>query len=106
MVDGLDHPRDEDVDAGGAGRPPLRDSWTTLAEYLATLERTGIATNVGVFVGATIRGSTSWGWRTSRQRPSSSIRMRALVRQAMQDGAFGVGTSLILTPASRTLTER
>ena len=79
--------------------------WTTLAEYLATLERTGIATNVGAFVGATTVRQHVLGMANVAPTPEQLDRMRALVRQAMQDGAFGVGTSLIYAPASYSSTD-
>ncbi len=79
--------------------------WTTLAEYLATLERRGISTNVASFVGATTIRQHVLGMANVAPTPAELERMRSLVRQAMQDGALGVGTSLIYAPASYSTTD-
>ncbi len=73
--------------------------WTTLGEYLAHLERRGVAVNVASFVGAT---TVRVHELDHADRPPSAeelARMQALVRQAMEEGALGVGSSLIYAPA-------
>jgi N-acyl-D-amino-acid deacylase len=72
--------------------------WTTLAEYLTYLERKGIATNVASFIGAgTIREHVV-GLANRAPTPAELDRMRALVRQEMEAGALGIGSSLIYAP--------
>ncbi len=73
--------------------------WTTLGEYLASLERRGVAPNVASFVGATTVRIHELGYEDRPPTPEELDRMRALVRQAMEEGALGVGSSLIYTPA-------
>jgi len=73
--------------------------WTTLGEYLQFLERKGIAVNVASFVGATTVRQHELGERDIDPDPAQLARMRGLVRQAMEEGALGVGTSLIYPPA-------
>jgi N-acyl-D-aspartate/D-glutamate deacylase len=75
-------------------------TWTTLAEYLALLERQGIAPNVASFVGATTVREHVIGLADRKATPQELERMRGLVRQAMQQGALGVGSSLIYAPAT------
>lgn len=73
--------------------------WTSLDEGLESLVRRGIACNVASFVGATSLRIHEVGYA---DRPPSSAeldRMRGLTREAMQDGALGVGSSLIYAPA-------
>ncbi|MGH6659423.1 MAG: N-acyl-D-amino-acid deacylase family protein, partial [Sphingomicrobium sp.] len=77
---------------------PIR--WTTLAQYLEYLARKGIAPNVASFIGATTVREHELGERDVDPTPAQLKRMRALVRQAMRDGAFGVASSLIYAPAS------
>ncbi len=73
--------------------------WTTLGEYLEHLEHRGISTNVASFVGATTVRVHELG-RADRPPTEAELdRMRALVRQAMAEGAMGVGSSLIYAPA-------
>ncbi|MEO7240027.1 MAG: D-aminoacylase [Sphingomicrobium sp.] len=74
--------------------------WTTLGEYLVWLEKRGIAPNVASYVGATTVRQHELGERDVDPNPDQLARMRTLVRQAMEEGAMGVGTSLIYPPAS------
>ncbi len=79
--------------------------WTTLAEYLQHLEDRGIATNVASFVGATTVRIHVLGEEDRAPDPEELERMKALVEQAMKDGALGVGSSLIYAPAFYSTTE-
>ena len=74
-------------------------AWTTLREYLATLENGGISTNVASFVGATTVRIHELGHENRPPTPDELDRMKALVRQAMEEGAMGLGSSLIYAPA-------
>ncbi|RPI57081.1 MAG: D-aminoacylase [Acidobacteria bacterium] len=80
-------------------------SWTTLGEYLAFLEKKGISTNVASFVGATTIRIHELGYADRAPTPEELDRMRALVRAAMEEGALGVGSSLIYAPAFYAKTE-
>ncbi|HEX6096838.1 MAG TPA: D-aminoacylase [Thermoanaerobaculia bacterium] len=73
--------------------------WTTLREYLDSLVRRGISVNVASFVGATTIRMHVLGEVDRAPTAEELERMRALVRQAMEDGALGVGSSLIYAPA-------
>lgn len=74
-------------------------AWTTLDEYLRHLERRGVSPNVASFVGATTVRMHELGEGDVDPTPEQLARMRALVRRAMEDGALGVGSSLIYAPA-------
>ena len=73
--------------------------WTTLAEYLKFLEKKGISTNVASFVGATTVRIHEVGFANRPPTREELQRMKELVRQAMREGALGVGSSLIYPPA-------
>jgi N-acyl-D-amino-acid deacylase len=73
--------------------------WTTLGEYLEMLERKGIAPNIASFVGATTIRIHEVGYDDREPTQDELARMKDLVRQAMRDGALGVGSSLIYAPA-------
>jgi N-acyl-D-amino-acid deacylase len=75
-------------------------SWTTLAQYLDFITRKGVTPNVASFVGATTVRVHELGEKDVQPTPAQLIRMRALVRQAMKDGALGVGSALIYAPAT------
>ena len=74
-------------------------TWTTLGEYLEHLETKGVATNVASFVGATTVRIHELGHEDREPTAAELERMRALVRQGMEEGALGVGSSLIYAPA-------
>ncbi|MGH7530451.1 MAG: N-acyl-D-amino-acid deacylase family protein [Gemmatimonadales bacterium] len=74
-------------------------TWTTLGEYLDDLVAQGVSTNVASFVGATTIRIHELGWDDRPPTPAELERMQALVRQAMEEGALGVGSSLIYAPA-------
>jgi N-acyl-D-amino-acid deacylase len=74
--------------------------WTTLGQYLEHLERRGISPNVASFIGATTVRIHELGEADLDPDAAQLGRMRALVREAMQEGALGVGSSLIYAPAS------
>ena len=73
--------------------------WTTLGEYLAYLEQRGVAANVASFVGATTVRVHELDHDDRPPTAEELARMQALVRQAMEEGALGVGSSLIYAPA-------
>jgi N-acyl-D-amino-acid deacylase len=73
--------------------------WTTLADYLRYLERRGISCNVASFIGATTIRENVIGFEDKAPTPQQLDAMRALVRQEMEAGALGIGTSLIYPPA-------
>ncbi|HEY7216195.1 MAG TPA: D-aminoacylase [Thermoanaerobaculia bacterium] len=74
-------------------------TWTTLGEYLDQLVARGIAPNVASFVGATTVRVHEVGYADRPPAPEELARMRKLVDQAMEEGALGVGSSLIYAPA-------
>ncbi|MDM7956512.1 amidohydrolase family protein [Blastomonas sp.] len=74
--------------------------WTTLGDYLTYLETRGVATNVASFVGAATVRVHELGEGDVDPSPEQLARMRTLVREAMNEGAMGVGSSLIYAPGS------
>jgi N-acyl-D-amino-acid deacylase len=79
--------------------------WTTLGEYLESMERRGIAPNIASFVGATTARVHELGYENRLPNAEEMERMKALVRAAMEEGALGVGSSLIYAPANYSSTE-
>lgn len=73
--------------------------WTTLGEYLEYLEKKRIAPNVASFVGATTVRIHEIGYENRPPSREELERMKQLVRTAMEEGAMGVGSSLIYPPA-------
>ena len=79
--------------------------WTTLGEYLRSLEGRGVSPNIASFVGATSVRIHELGNEDRQATPEELERMKVLVRNAMEEGAMGVGSSLIYAPASYANTE-
>src|SRR6202171_4717698 len=79
--------------------------WNTLAEYLHYLETRGVLCNVPSFVGATTVREYVIGLEDKAPTPEQLEQMRELVRQEMEAGALGIGTSLIYPPAFYAKTE-
>lgn len=79
--------------------------WTTLGEFMQFLENKGISTNVASFVGATTVRMHEIGYEDRPPTAEELERMKALVRTAMEEGAMGVGSSLIYAPAFYAETE-
>lgn len=79
--------------------------WTTLAEYLQFLEKKGVAQNVASFIGATTLREYAIGLEDKDPTPEQMDSMRQLVRQEMESGALGIGSSLIYPPAFYAKTE-
>lgn len=73
--------------------------WTTLAGWLEGLERRGVAVNLASFVGATTVRVHELGYANRPPTVEELARMQELVREAMREGALGVGASLIYAPA-------
>ena len=79
--------------------------WRTYADYFAILEDIGIPINVVHNVGLTQVRQVVLGERDVRPDLAEIEEMKALVRQAMEDGAVGVSTSLIYPPAIYAATD-
>ncbi len=80
-------------------------AWTTLGEYLEYMVDAGISPNVASFVGATTVRIHVLGYEDRLATSEELDEMRALVGQAMEEGALGLGTSLIYAPAFYADTE-
>ena len=79
--------------------------WNTLTEYLRYLEQRGVSCNVASFIGATTIRENVIGLEDKQPTPEQLEQMRQLVRQEMEAGALGIGTSLIYPPAFYAKTE-
>ena len=74
--------------------------WTTLGEYLQSLVHRGVSLNVGSFLGAATPRVHVMG-RANRAATDAELdQMRAVVKQAMNEGAFGVASALIYAPGA------
>src|SRR6266446_3025992 len=74
--------------------------WTDFNGYYTRLLRQGISTNIGSYVGSSQIWTYVHGDQAGPPTPSELDQMRALVREAMQQGALGVSSSLSGPPGS------
>lgn len=87
------------------GRIKYDIPWRTLGGYLQHLEDKGVSPNVASFVGATTLRIHEVGYDDRPATAEELSRMQELVREAMREGALGVGSSLIYAPANFAPTE-
>jgi N-acyl-D-amino-acid deacylase len=79
--------------------------WTTLGDYFSSLERRQISPNVASFVSAIAVRVHELGYANRAPSAEELERMKALVKQAMEEGAMGVTSALIYAPANYAKTE-
>ena len=79
--------------------------WSRFRDWLEWLEGRGASVNVGSFLGGGTLREYVKGWEIGQQTPEELETTRRVVREAMEDGAFGVATALIYPPNSYTTDE-
>ncbi len=89
----------------GTGDIEYDITWETLGEYLEFLEKKGVSTNVASFVGATTLRINTVGFEDRAPSAEEMEAMKDMVKKAMEEGAMGVGSSLIYAPAFYSSTE-
>ncbi len=83
----------------------ISPDWRTFRQYFARLEKQGMGINLASYVGATQVRRMVLGDADVQPTPEQLEKMKALVRDAMRDGAVGVSTSLEYAPAPYAKTE-
>jgi N-acyl-D-amino-acid deacylase len=77
----------------------ITPDWRTFAQYFARIEKQGIGINMAHYVGATQVRRMVLGDEDKQPTAAELERMKSLVREAMEQGAVGVSTSLQYPPA-------
>lgn len=95
----------EGISPGPRKRSRRSKLWTTLGGYFDHLEKQGVSTNFASFVGATSVRTYVIGEANRAPTRAEMTMMKELVRDAMRQGAMGVGSSLIYAPATFASTE-
>src|SRR5580698_1352695 len=83
----------------------ITPDWRTFRQYFARLEKQGMGINLASYVGATTVRSIVLGEENKQPTPEQLEQMKALVRDAMKDGAVGVSSALEYAPAPYAKTE-
>lgn len=92
------------LNAGLDGAPGLPGRWSSVAEYLSMFDR-GVAVNICYIVGNSPLRINAVGWDNRPATQRDMANMRALLREAMQEGAFGLSTGLDYPPGSYASTD-
>ena len=88
---------------------PSRDDgvtvdWTTLGGYFSRLERQRMSTNIASYVGEEQVWTYVKGYDQTPVTPTELEAMKELVGQAMEEGAMGLSTALLMPPSSLATT--
>jgi N-acyl-D-amino-acid deacylase len=73
--------------------------------WLRAMESHGVSPNIGSFVGASTLRQYAMGMHMGAASNAAMDSMRTAMRNAMEDGAFGLGTALIYPPGNYASTE-
>ena len=93
------------ADRTGYEHYKITPDWRTFRQYFARLEKQGMGINLASYVGATQVRRMVLGDDDKQPTPAQLEEMKALVRDAMKDGAVGVSTSLEYAPAPYAKTD-
>ena len=93
-----------DLNAGLDGRPEIAYDWDTVASYIGRYDR-GQAVNVAVVIGNSALRIGAIGWDDTAADDRSLANMRAMLREALEEGAFGVSSGLDYPPGSYASTD-
>ncbi len=93
------------ADQSGYDHYHITPDWRSFHQYFARLEKQGMGINLASYVGATQVRRIVLGDDDKQPTPAQLDQMKALVRQAMREGAVGLSTSLEYTPAPYAKTE-
>ncbi|MGA2193626.1 MAG: D-aminoacylase [Bryobacteraceae bacterium] len=83
----------------------IQPTWRRFGEYFARLRKQGMGINLASYVGATQVRRVVVGEDNRAPTAVELERMKALVRDAMREGAVGLSTSLQYAPAPYATTE-
>jgi len=95
----------EGLSPGPRKRSKKSALWTTLGGYFDYLQKKGVSPNFASFVGATSVRTYVLDQQSRKPTSAELQQMKNLVKQAMEEGAMGLGTSLIYAPATFATTE-
>jgi N-acyl-D-amino-acid deacylase len=95
----------EGISPGPRKRSKKSILWTTLGGYFDHLQKQGVSPNFASFVGATTLRTYVLDQENRKPTIAELQQMKKLMKQAMEEGAMGLGSSLIYAPATFASTE-
>jgi N-acyl-D-amino-acid deacylase len=93
-----------EINSGLDGNPPLPGSWSTVEQYLNMFDRKS-AVNVAYILGNSPVRIDAIGWESTPATESDIANMKAIIREAMEEGAIGMSTGLDYPPGGYASTD-
>ena len=88
-----------ELNSGLDGSPPLPGRWSTVAEYLSMFDDK-VAVNIAYVIGNSPIRICAMGWDEKPATDADIANMRAMMREGLEEGAFGLSTGLDYPPGS------
>lgn len=93
-----------EINSGLDGNPKLPGSWSTVEQYLSMFDRK-VAVNIAYILGNSPVRIDSIGWNDQMATKTDIANMKAVIREAMEEGAFGLSTGLDYPPGNYANTD-
>ncbi len=78
--------------------PPVKRSWTSLGGFFSYLQKKGVGLNVASYVGAGQVRASAMGYQNRQPTAAEMDRIKQLIRQGMEEGAFGLSNGMSYVP--------
>ena len=88
-----------ELNSGLDGAPQLPGTWSTVAEYLDMFD-SKVAVNMAYIIGNSPLRISAVGWDERPATDAERANMRSMLREGMEQGAFGLSTGLDYPPGS------
>jgi N-acyl-D-amino-acid deacylase len=88
-----------EMNAGLDGHPDIAFDWDSVASYLDRFDRS-VSVNVAFLVGNSALRLGTTGWDEVEARPADEASMASMLREAMEEGAYGLSSGLDYPPGS------
>jgi N-acyl-D-amino-acid deacylase len=88
-----------EMNAGLDGHPDIEFDWASVEQYLDRFDA-GVGVNVAFLVGNSALRLATTGWDDVEPRTTDVTDMRAMLREAMEEGAYGISSGLDYPPGS------
>ena len=93
-----------ELNSGLDGNPPLPGRWSTVEQYLGMFDRKS-AVNVAYILGNSPVRIDAIGWEDRPATKADIQNMKAVIRESMEEGAFGISTGLDYPPGGYASTD-
>ena len=93
-----------ELNSGLDGNPRLPGRWSTVEQYLSMFDRKS-AVNAAYILGNSPVRIDAIGWEDRQATKADLENMKAVIREAMEEGAFGISTGLDYPPGGYASTD-